>query len=105
MNNKKLLKDLKDSFSKENAPLDFRSDVYLENQYGLSPCMSYDRARDITQFVYDWADDYIAQNKDIYPEFSGWRWNLDMATEELRTSSVYEFVNRIIDDLINRRSI
>ena len=100
MTHTELINIFKDDFSIKNDPLDFRADRYINNNYGLTPCISYDRAKKIVFAIYDWAHDIISDNKGCFLNFDGWEYNLDMEIEKLRSSTVKMLIDCIINDLV-----
>ncbi len=101
MNKEIMLKNLKCAFLNESGiDLDFRTHVYLENQYGLYPTYCYSVAEQIVPFVFEYLTDYLEKNQDEYPNFGGWEYNTSMSIEELRITKLKDFIERHIDDLL-----
>ena len=98
-NAKKVLKDLLSSFANEHEKIDFRTHVYLENNYGGTQIFSYSFAEKIVVFAYDYVESYLEDNKNHFPDFSGWVWNKQMSIEKLRTTTLKAFLESLIDDL------
>lgn len=100
MTYKQLIFKFKKTFEKEHPPLDFRRDVYAPNQYGLSPCVRYDRAKDIVLSIYSFGHQYIDDNKDQFPTFGRWEFNIEMEVDKLRTSKIKSLIDNVIGDLM-----
>lgn len=75
--------------------VDFRRDCYLDNHHGLTPCFRYERAELLIESLYSWANDYIAQNAEFFPEFSGFRFTLSIEVEKMRITSFQDFVKGV----------
>ncbi|MFT6835036.1 MAG: hypothetical protein ACJA0H_001070 [Francisellaceae bacterium] len=69
---------------KNNLKLDFRVHVYLENQYGATPCYSYSDAETVVDCMSDFFDKY-------HVDYSG-RYNRSMTIESLRTQKLNDFL-------------
>lgn len=80
--------------------LDFRSHVFLDNQYGNSPCFNYDFAETVVSKLFAFAHNFIRNNEEYYPHFSGWDWNLQMECENLRISKLKDRVESVCEDLV-----
>lgn len=99
-NAKQLMKDFKKDFYYEHkVELDFRTHAYLKNNYGLAPVFDYELAKKVVIFAYDWAHQYIADNKLNYLDFGGWKYNLSMSCDNLRTFSLKGFLMGIFCDI------
>jgi len=86
-NTKALVKQFRSDLESETGiKLDFRVHKFLDNQYGATPCFNYDFAEEVISFLYSWAHNFIEENEENYPHFSGWEYNLQMSIEELRTT-------------------
>ena len=60
--------------------LDFRSHVYLENQYGLNPQYSYSVAETVVDSLFEFWDKYGVN--------SSGRYNKDMMIDDLRSTEL-----------------
>lgn len=95
----KLIQTFKDFLREEQLlNLDFRSHVYLENQYGLTPIYSYIDAEKIIDGLFSFFDKYLVN-------CSG-RYNYQNLIESLRTYTVKEFLtghlmNEIEENVFN----
>lgn len=101
---KTLMNNFKDFFeSKTGVAIDFRRDVFLENQYNFGPTFNYDFAETLVEISYDFFQNEIDENKESYPDFGGWDYCLSMEIERLRTTKAIDFVNNFIDTLANHK--
>jgi len=81
MNKKEFFNILKKEFE-----LDFRSDKYLQNGYGLYPTMHYERAESIVKRA----------NELLFEEFGDKRfWNIHNDLQELETTILKEYLEHI----------
>ena len=64
-----------------NINLDFRSHVYLNNQYGLTPCFEYETAKTIILLLAE----YTSDDSPIY--------NLNNSIDNLRITKLKDFIN------------
>jgi len=100
MNTESLLKAFRASYYESTGiQLDFRKHSYLDNQHGLTPCFDYNFAVDVITSLYDWAHTYIADNACNYPHFEGWKYNLDMTCDGLRTGTLKSLLSDVMLDL------
>ena len=99
-----LMNKFKDSFEASTGNrLDFRKDVYFENQYNLGPTFNYDFAEILVELTYDFFQQEIEENPESYPDFGGWDYCLSMEIERLRTTKAVDFINNFIDTLANHK--
>ncbi len=89
----------KDLLLEKDIKIDFRSDVFLENQHGLSPCFNYSFAETVVTYLYDWAHQYIEDHEENYPSFSGWEYNTAMECDKLRTSKLKTLIQSVCHEL------
>lgn len=98
--NKFTVQQFKEYFQAETGvALDFRKHVYLENQYGLSPCVKYDFAETFIKCLYAWGHQCIESNPALFPNFGGWQYNLNMSCEKLRTETISDRTESIVNTL------
>jgi hypothetical protein len=69
---------------KTNLQLDFRTHVFLDNQYGATPCYRYSDAESLIDCLFEFFDMY-------YVDYSG-RYNRSMSIEGLRTQRLNDFL-------------
>lgn len=79
--------------------LDFRTHQFINNQHGATPCFDYSEAKEVIAHLYKWGEEFIETNREYYPHFGGWVYNLDMAVEQLRTTRLKVVVEDICHDL------
>ena len=91
----------------KNIQLDFRSDVYISNNYGNYPqSLSYDTACIIVKSLYEWANDFVRMGEQNYPDFAGFDYNLNMAVVSLRTTKLSDLIYNVCNDLaINYKKV
>ena len=94
-----LIKQFRADFGATHRPLDFRRDVFVDNQYGAYPAISYNRGKEIVGALYDWAEEFLDENSDYYPNFGGWEYNTMMTVDSLRSSTVKSLIESVIFDL------
>ena len=88
----------------EGIKLDFRKHVYLNNNYGLTPCFSYNLAERVVARLYEWAEAYAEDHKELYKNGVGFVWNLNMQCEKLRTETLRGMIRSVCFDLSKRGS-
>lgn len=99
---KNLFTEFKNDFEIQyGITLDFRTHVFLHNNHGLSPIFDYHLAEKVVRFAYDWAENIIEENPFNDPTFDGWQYNLQMSCDELRTTTLKDFLSGIFWDLEN----
>lgn len=93
---KELIADFKE-YLEDNTGyrLDFRSHGYLENNYGLSPTFDYAFAELVIENLYDWANKFVYEHKDVFGDFGGFGYNLKMSCDQLRNTSLKSYVSDI----------
>lgn len=91
----------------KNIQLDFRSDVFIANNYGNYPqSLSYDTACIIVKSLYEWANDFVRMGEQNYPAFAGFDYNLSMTVESLRTRKLSDLIYNVCNDLaINYKKV
>ena len=65
---------------KQTSHIDFRSDVYLENEYGATPAMEYDRACCIVGDTMAILYDFVGE------DFCEWAFQLEV--DKLKTTTL-----------------
>jgi len=99
-----LMKELKDAYEIESGErIDFRKHVFLDNQYGGTPCFNYNFAESVVVFTYAFLEKHIEENKYDYPMFGGWKYNLMMECEKLRSTTLQNFISGNIQGMLNYR--
>lgn len=77
------LQTLKKLVNKESGlNIDFRTDVYLNNTYGATPCIDYERAKNILKSLYA----VLNRKFGCYSIY-----NLNMSLEKLKTQTLKSF--------------
>mgnify|MGYP006088754955 CR=1 FL=1 len=71
--------------AKKNLKLDFRTHVYLENQYGGYPSYSYSDAEAVIDCMFEFFDKY-------HVDYSN-RYNRSMIIDSLRTGTLSHFLS------------
>lgn len=79
--------------------LDFRKHVFLENSYGATPCVKYDFAEVLVTQLYKWAQECVEENPNLFPNFGGFEYNLQMSCEMLRTQRIRLYIEYVVDTL------
>lgn len=75
---------------KKDLHLDFRSQVFLSNQYGAYPQYGYDVAKNVVSELNERLIDLFNEQYVIY--------NNDMDIESLRTQRLSEYINNRVND-------
>ncbi|MGY8897749.1 MAG: hypothetical protein ACKVI8_06925 [Paraglaciecola sp.] len=90
---KNLLSTFKSFVEEEtNLKLDFRTHVFLDNQYGAYPQYSYSDAETVIDCMFEFFDKYNV-------DYAG-RYNRSMSIETLRTQKLNEFLISHLEDEI-----
>lgn len=79
--------------------IDFRVHAYLSNNHGLTPIFDYELAKKIVASLYQWANDYVVDNKESYPDFGGFSYEMYMALDGLRVGKLSVLVNHVAEEL------
>lgn len=96
------VQQFKEYFKSETGiTLDFRKHVFLDNQFGATPCVNYDFAEQLITNLYAWGHQCIEDSPELFPTFGGWKYNLQMSCEKLRTEKIKHHIESVIDDLNN----
>ena len=95
-----LIKLFKEYFYKQYGfKIDYRTHVYLENEYALSPTYDYYTALDFINGLYDWAHKFIEENRAHYPDFNGFQYNTSIEMNTLRAFKLSQKIEGVCDEL------
>lgn len=83
--------------------IDFRKHCFLENQYGGTPCFSYDFAETAVRTAYQVLENILKEDPEQFENYAGWEYNTDMEIEKLRTVTLKNFIENLIEDMINHQ--
>lgn len=84
-----ILADLKKHLKEHQIELDFRVHRYLENQYGLMPCVDYDFAANAIDAIYGYFEKIAGKR---------WIWNKQMEIEKLRTGTIKQLCQKLAQE-------
>ena len=83
------IKWLKDKLSKDGIIIDFRKDVYINNEYGCCPQINHSRAEDIIKKVHEILENETKDKFHIY--------NLSIEVEKLKTNTLKSVLEYYLD--------